>query len=208
MDQCVGDTLAPGGIMYGQRTIPVILGICKDISEVGHPDALFLNYSNPNAMNTWAANHYGYGVKCVGLCHGVRWSHTQIAEVFGLPVEEVDIICAGINHQTWYISIKHNGEDLTGKLLEAFEKHPGYPISEKVRVDVLRRFGYYSTKSSGHLSEYLPWYRKRTDDIANWIYPGVWCGGETGGCLRVSTEGRNWFKHDFPNWMQSPPLAL
>ena len=208
VDQCVGDTLGPGGIMYAQRTIPVLLDFCKDISEVSAPGCLFLNYSNPMAMNTWACNKYGYGVKIIGLCHGVQHGHEQIAEVLGLAKDDVDIICAGINHQTWYISIKHNGQDLTGELLEAFEKHPQYCKSEKVRIDMLRRFGYYSTESNGHLSEYLPWYRKRPDDIMNWVDLEVWTGGETGGYLRVCREGRNWFEYDFPNWMNGDPRTF
>ncbi|MDO8589513.1 MAG: alpha-glucosidase/alpha-galactosidase [Armatimonadota bacterium] len=208
VDQCVGDTLAPGGIMYAQRTIPVLLEFCKDISEVSAPGALFLNYSNPMAMNTWACNKYGYGVKCVGLCHGVMGGHFMIANAFGLPREEVDIICAGINHQTWYISIKHKGEDLTGKLLEAFEKHPHYSQTEKLRIDMIRRFGYFSTESNGHLSEYIPWYRKRPDDLLNWIDLGSWANGETGGYLRICLEGRNWFEEDFPNWMKADPYTF
>jgi len=208
VDQCVGDTLGPGGIMYGQRTIPVLLEFCKDISEVSAPGCLFLNYSNPMAMNTWACNKYGYGVKTIGLCHGVQGGHWLISQVFGVPQEEVDIIAAGINHQTWYISIKHKGKDLTGKLLEAMENHPEIRKTEKVRIDMLRRFGYFSTESNGHLSEYVPWYRKRPAEIQDWIDLGSWINGETGGYLRVCIEGRNWFEHDFPNWMQSPPLTF
>ena len=93
------------------------------------------------------------------------------------------------------------------KLLHLFEMHPTYPTTEKVRIDVLRRFGYYSTESNGHLSEYLPWYRKRTEEISQWIDLSTWINGETGGYLRVCTEGRNWFETDFPNWMmQTPPV--
>ena len=136
VDQCVGDTLGPGGIMYGQRGIPAVLEFCRDIREAAHPDCLLLNYANPNAMITWACNKYG-GVKTIGLCHGVQGGHQQIAEVLGLKQEEVDIICAGINHQTWYIQVKHKGRDMTGKLLEAFEKHPVYSKTEKVRIDML-----------------------------------------------------------------------
>lgn len=203
IDQCVGDTLCAGGLMYAQRGIPAVLEFCKDIREVSAPDCIMLNYANPNAMITWACNKYGK-VKTIGLCHGVQGGHHQIAEVLGLKAEEVDIICAGINHQTWYIQVKHKGEDMTGKLLEAFEKHPVYSKTEKVRIDMLRRFGYYSTESNGHLSEYVPWYRKRPDEIKNWIELGRWIDGETGGYLRVCTEGRNWFETDFPNWMKAP----
>ncbi|NLC59138.1 MAG: alpha-glucosidase/alpha-galactosidase [Armatimonadetes bacterium] len=208
VDQCVGDTLAPGGIMYAQRTIPVLLEFCKDISEVAAPGCLFINHSNPMAMNTWACSKYGYGVRFVGLCHGVEGGHWQIAQALGLPVNEVDIVCAGINHQTWYISVKHKGQDMTPKLLEAFERHPEFSKTEKVRIDMMRRFGYYSTESNGHLSEYVPWYRKRLEEIPQWIDLGSWINGETGGYLRVCVEGRNWFEHDFPNWMAAPPLPI
>ncbi len=203
IDQCVGDTLCAGGIMYGQRGIVAILDFCKDIREVAEPGCILLNYANPNAMVTWACNKYG-GVKTIGLCHGVQHGHEQLANVLGLKKEEVDIICAGINHQTWYIQVKHNGEDMTGKLLEGFEKHPEYSVTEKVRIDMLRRFGYYSTESNGHLSEYVPWYRKRPEEIKDWIDLGCWINGETGGYLRVTTEGRNWFETDFPNWIKEP----
>lgn len=203
VDQCVGDTLCAGGIMYGQRGIAAVLDFCKDIREVAAKECIMLSYGNPNAMLTWACNKYG-GVKTIGLCHGVQGGHRQIAEVLGLKKEEVDIICAGINHQTWYIQVKHNGEDMTGKLLPAFEKHEKFKETEKVRIDMLKRFGYYSTESNGHLSEYVAWYRKRPEEIKNWISLDSWINGETGGYLRVCIEGRNWFETDFPNWMKAP----
>jgi len=218
VDQCVGDTLCAGGIMYGQRNIPCILDFCRDMKKVSKDNVLFLNYANPNAMNTWAANLYG-GVPTVGLCHGVIGGHWQIAEVIRLLVnkgkapqsrgyvnitpKDVDIVCAGINHQSWYVQVLYNGEDWTGRLLEGFERHPVYSKTEKVRIDMLRRFGYYSTESSGHLSEYVPWYRKRPSEIREWIDLSSWINGETGGYLRVCTEGREWFETDFPNWLKA-----
>jgi alpha-galactosidase len=89
-----------------------------------------------------------------------------------------------------------------------FEHHPRYPQTEKVRIDVLRRFGYYSNESNGHLSEYLPWYRKRVEEIGQWIDVSSWIHGETGGYLRVCTEGRNWFETDFPNWLKEEPPVI
>lgn len=201
IDQCVGDTLCAGGIMYGQRGIAAMLDFCKDIREVAEENCMILNYANPNAMMTWAANKYGK-VNTIGLCHGVQGGHKMIADAFGLKQDEVDIICAGINHQTWYIQIKHKGKDLTDKLLEALENHEVFSKQEKVRIDMMKRFGYFSTESNGHLSEYLPWYRKRADEINDWIDLSSWIHGETAGYLRVCTEGRNWFETDFPNWMK------
>ena len=204
VDQCVGDTLCAGGIMYGQRDIAALEGFCKDIREVAKPGCMMLNYSNPNAMVTWYCNKYG-GVPTVGLCHGVQGGHALIASVLGYKQEEIDIVCAGINHMTWYISIKHKGVELKDKLLEAMMNDPEIAQTEKVRIDMMKRFGYMSTESNGHLSEYVPWYRKRVGEINRWIDLGVWINGETGGYLRVCKEARNWFETDFPNWMKEPP---
>jgi alpha-galactosidase len=209
VDQCVGDTICAGGIMYGQRGISAMLEFCRDIREVAEPDALMLNYANPMAMMTWAALEAG-GVRTVGLCHGVQNGHRQIARALGVPMSEVDIVCSGINHQTWYLDIRHNGRKIElDELVAAFERHPVYSRQEKVRIDVLKRFGFYSTESNGHLSEYLPWYRKRPEEIGNWIDLSEWIHGETGGYLRYCTENRNWFEEDFPQFLEeaSKPLA-
>lgn len=219
IDQCVGDTICAGGIMYAQRGIPALLDFCKDIREVAKPGALFLNYSNPMAMLTWACNQYG-GVNTIGLCHGVQGAQHQIAscvehwakregmigEDEKVSRKDIDFVFAGINHQTWCTRATWRGIDLIPKLYDLFTAHPKFPETEKVRIDVLKRFGYYSTESNGHLSEYLPWYRKRLDQINKWIDLSSWINGETGGYLRVCTEGRNWFETDYPNWLaQDPP---
>jgi alpha-galactosidase len=207
VDQCVGDTLCAGGILYGQRGVAFMLDLCRDIRACAEPGCLLLNYANPNAMMTWAAIRYG-GVRCVGLCHGVQHGHSQIAEVLGAEQKDVDIVCAGINHQTWYVQVKLRDEPVPmERILRGFEEHPVYSQNEKVRIDMMKRFGYYSTESNGHLSEYVPWYRKRPGEIAQWISTDAWINGETGGYLRVCTENRNWFETDFPSWMAEPPLV-
>lgn len=203
IDQCVGDTICAGGIMYGQRTMAAMMDFCKDMREVAHNDLLHLNYANPMAMNTWACIDYGK-VNTVGLCHGVQNGWRQIARALGIENHlDLNIICSGINHQTWYIGLNHQGHDIgKDELLAAFEKHPVFSEQEKVRIDVLKRFGFYSTESNGHLSEYLPWYRKRPDEITKWISTSEWIHGETGGYLRYSTENRNWFEQDFPHFLK------
>jgi alpha-galactosidase len=209
VDQCVGDTLCAGGIFYGQRSIPFVLDLCRDIRAEARDGALLLNYANPNAMNTWAASEHG-GVRTVGLCHGVQGSHHQIAQVLGAKDRrEVEVIAAGINHQTWFIRVLYKGREVRGaELLAAFERHPTYSRTEKVRLDVLRRFGYYSTESNGHFSEYVPWYRKRPREVRRWIDLSSWIHGETGGYLRVCLKGRNEFAEKFPRWMAAPAPKL
>jgi alpha-galactosidase len=208
VDQCVGDTICAGGILYGQRGIPAMLEFCKDIREVAEPGALLLNYANPMAMMTWACIDAGK-VNTVGLCHGVQNGHRQISRALGLPMEEVDIVCSGINHQTWYVDIRHKGRQIgKDELVAAFEAHPVFSKQEKVRIDVLKRFGVYSTESNGHLSEYLPWYRKRPGEILDWISTDEWIHGETGGYLRYSTENRNWFETDYPVFLEEAGKSL
>lgn len=202
VDQCVGDTLCIGGIMYGQRGINAMLGFCKDIREVAEEGCILLNYSNPNAMVTWACNKYGK-VPTYGLCHGVQHGHEQIARALGREKKDVDIICAGLNHQTWYISVKTDGKERTGELYELMRK-ADFAKDENIRLDVMKNFGYYSTESNGHLSEYLMWYRKRPEEMEQWINYSSWIQGETAGYLRVCKESRNWFETDFPNWLKEP----
>jgi alpha-galactosidase len=140
VDQCVGDTICAGGIMYAQRTIIELLDFCKDIREVAKPAAIFLNYSNPMAMNTWACNQYG-GVQTVGLCHGVQGAHWQITkctEMWGkreglIPLDyemhrdEVDVIAAGLNHQTWFVKVEWRGHNMIPLLAELFEPNRKSP---------------------------------------------------------------------------------
>jgi len=205
IDQCVGDTLCAGGIMYGQRGIPFILKLCEDIKTFARTDVLLLNYANPNAMMTWAANVYGK-VETVGLCHGVQHGHSQLAEALGIPEKELDYCCVGINHQTWYMDLVCRGHQYTAEeLVKALEAHPKFSEEEKVRIDILKRFGYYSTESNGHLSEYLAWYRKREEEIPGWISFSEWIHGETGGYLRECTEKRDEFEKCFPKWMGEEP---
>jgi len=206
VDQCVADTLGPGGVFYALRTIPVILDICADMRDVA-PDALFLNYSNPMAMNSWAARRAG-GVRFIGLCHGVEGGHQLIAKALGLPPQEVDFCCVGINHQTWYIQVTYEGKDMLPFLLEAMESNPEIRKQEPARIDILRRFGYFSTESNGHLSEYLPWYRKRPDELQRWIYDGTWIGGPTAGYLNHCRKTANEYREMYPKWMAGEPQPI
>ncbi|MFW6309446.1 MAG: alpha-galactosidase [bacterium] len=207
VSQCVGDTLGPGGIMYGQRGIPMVLELCKDIREAGDDDCILLNYANPNAMITWACNHYG-NVKTMGLCHGVMGGHALLAQVLEVPQEELNYTAAGINHQTWFIQLQYKGEDMTDKVLPAFESHPEILKHEKVRVDMLRRFGYFSTESNGHLSEYLPWYRKDEDELQNWIPDEEdrvkFSDGASKAYYEKCYSRRNEYENNFEEWLQKP----
>jgi len=161
--QTIADTLGIGGIMRGLRTIPVFLDICRDMEELC-PDAMFLQYVNPMAMNTWAINRASK-IRTVGLCHSVQGTAEVLAEDIGVPYNEINYICAGINHMAFYLKFEHNGEDLYPKIRQVAEAKSymrGYRnLANHVRYEILRRTGYFVTESSEHFSEYVPWFIKR-----------------------------------------------
>lgn len=184
VDQCIGDTMGPGGVFRAARHIPELLKIAAAMRELC-PDALLLNYANPMAMCCWALG-LQEGLRFVGLCHGVQTTLDLIASYAGVPKGEIDHLAAGINHMAWFLRLEHRGRDLYPGLRANFEK-PEYYASEKVRGEVFRHFGYFMTESTGHLSEYLPYFRKNRKAL------GLYCdepafGGETGAYIKYCAD--------------------
>ncbi len=165
--QTIGDTLGIGGIMRALRTIPVMLDMAADMAELC-PDALFLNYTNPMATLCLAMNR-ATPIRTVGLCHSVQLTAQAIAGWLDVPPDALDYLCAGINHMAFYLRLSHHGRDVYPDLRQiAAERRE--PLYERVRFEVLRRFGYFVTESSQHFSEYVPWFihRDRPDLIEHY----------------------------------------
>ena len=179
VDQCIGDSLGPGGIFRALRTIPLLADLARDMEELC-PDALLLNYANPMGGNCAALARLMKNGRFIGLCHGVQTTLDLLSRYVDVPKEEIDYLCAGINHMAWFLSLKdkRDGRDLYPILRENIEK-PEYYVNEKVRCEVMRHFGYFMTESTGHLSEYVPWFRKNAKVL------GLYCdepdfGGASG----------------------------
>jgi len=156
VNQEVGDTIGPGGVFRGLRTIPVLLDICRDMEELC-PDALLINYANPMAINCWAMNE-ATSIKNVGLCHSVQGTAMQLARYINVPYEDVSYWVAGINHQAFFLEYKYRGEDAYPLLWEAMKKKEIYE-KDKVRFEMMKYLGYFITESSHHLGEYVPYFR-------------------------------------------------
>jgi alpha-galactosidase len=154
----IADTLGVGGIMRALRTIPVMLEMCRDMEEMC-PEVTFLNYVNPMAMNTWAVARASR-IRTVGLCHSVQGTAMQLATDIGVPYEEINYLCAGINHMAFYLKFERNGEDLYPLIRQVIEQGR-VPDWNRVRYEMLARLGYFVTESSEHFSEYVPWFIKR-----------------------------------------------
>ncbi|MDD8044637.1 MAG: alpha-glucosidase/alpha-galactosidase [Verrucomicrobiota bacterium] len=169
--QTIGDTLGIGGIMRGLRTVPVLLDICRDMEAVC-PEATFLNYANPMAINCAALARLT-PIRTVGLCHSVQGTAEELARDIRVPVDEIDYLCAGINHMAFYLKFAHkNGEDLYPRIRQVIEEGR-VPEKNRVRYKMLEHLGYFVTESSEHFAEYVPWFikRDRPDLIAQYNIP-------------------------------------
>jgi alpha-galactosidase len=169
VDMTVGDTRGPAGIFRALRTIPVMLDIARDAERLC-PHAIFLNYTNPMAMICKAVLSETK-LAATGLCHSVQGTAKELAKMIGAPLEEIDYLCAGINHLAWYIRYEWNGRDAYPKIREALEKKKNYKRNA-VRAEMLRSFGFFVTESSEHNSEYNWWFRKRPELIDKYLTHG------------------------------------
>lgn len=157
----VGDSLNPGGIFRGLRTLKALFEVLDAMEEIC-PDAYLLNYVNPMSMNTIALCHRAKKVRVIGLCHSVQHTSREIAKWLNVPYEKLNYYAAGVNHQAFMLKLEMDGRDLYPELRRCLDK-PEIYHTEKVRFEILRNFGYFPTESSGHGSEYVPYFRKRAD---------------------------------------------
>ena len=175
VDQCVGDTIGPGGIFKLLRTGPVWLEILRDMERLC-PQAVVMNYSNPMSALTLLALRVT-GLAVIGLCHSVQATSRQLAGYLDLPYEELRWQCAGINHMAWFTELTHQGEDMYPSLRQAAGDPQTYE-SDPIRFEVMLHFGAFVTESSGHFSEYVPYFRKRPDLLERYSRAGYL--GESG----------------------------
>lgn len=203
IDINIGDTRNVSGIFRALRNIPLMLDICRDIEKYC-PNAVFLNYTNPMSMLCGAMQKYS-NVEVTGLCHSVQHTIEMLSSWLGLPYDEINYHCMGVNHQAFYTKLEHNGEDLYPKLRKLLE-NPEYLNIEQVRNEMFLKLGYYVTESSGHNSEYNQWFRKRPDLIEKYCTHGTGDNpGEYAFSLNVRKERRqnpqkqydDWFTKDF-----------
>jgi alpha-galactosidase len=121
---------------------------------------------------------------------------------------EVDVIAAGLNHQTWFIKVEWRGIDMLPKLLEAVRAHPSIPDREGAHrcAAPLWLLQHRVERPPERVPALVPQAPGRDHAVDR--PSSSWINGETGGYLRVCTEGRNWFETDFPNWLEGAPLDL
>ncbi len=206
VDICVGDTRGPSGIFRFLRTAPVMLDIIRDIEELC-PGAVILNYSNPMAMLV-SYLQAQTDLQVTGLCHSVQGTAAMLAGWLGLKPEELQYECAGINHQAFYLKLLHDGKDMYPALFEAI-KRPEVANEEPVRIEMFKYLKYFPTESSGHNSEYNPWFRKRPDLIEKYCTHGTgWNPGEYAYILKEYMDREDTWEKEYTDWLASDEIDL
>jgi alpha-galactosidase len=207
VDINIGDTRGPSGIFRALRTIPVMVGIIKDMERYC-PNAVMLNYTNPMVMLCRAMQRAST-IPLVGLCHSVQGTAEMLAEWIGAPMSEITYTCAGINHQAWYLEFKRNGKDVYPDIRAAVEKPEIYQ-KELVRNEMFKHLGYYVTESSGHNSEYNAWFRKRPDLIEKYCTHGTnWNPGIHAYILKEYLRREGGWREDAKQWFaKETPISL
>jgi alpha-galactosidase len=208
VDTNIGDTRGPSGIFRALRTIPVMLGIAHDMERYC-PNATMLNYTNPMVMLCRAMQRETH-IKLTGLCHSVQGTAEMLARWIGAPMNEITYTCAGINHMSWYVKYEWNGKDAYPLIRKAITEHPEIYNEEQVRNEMFLHLDYYVTESSGHNSEYNPWFRKRPDLIEKYCTHGTgWNPGEYAYVVKAYQERENNWREEAKQWFaKETPISL
>lgn len=200
IDTNVGDTRSVSGVFRALRTIPVMLDILRDVERYC-PGALFLNYTNPMAMLCRAMQRRSK-VQVSGLCHSVQHTASMLAKWIRARDEQITYVCAGINHQAFYLEFKRQGKDAYPAIRKAIADPKIYK-QEIVRNEMCLALDYYVTESSGHSSEYNWWFRKRPDLIKKYCLPGTgWNPGEYAFVLKHYRERQATWKQKAKQWLR------
>ena len=208
VDICVGDTRGPSGILRALRTIPTMLDICRDMEQLC-PDALLLNYTNPMAILCHAMQRES-SILSSGLCHGVQGGAALVARWLGMKAEDIDYLCAGINHMAWYLKLERNGRDLYPRLRKVVMTNKDVYNEEPVRNEIFLALGHFVTESSGHNSEYNWWFRKRPDLIGKYCTKGTtWNPGQYAFILKMYRRREKTWKAEAKKWLRKDsPISL
>src|SRR5215216_4175808 len=169
LKQTIADSMGIGGIFRGLRTIPFVPDLAGEMGELC-PKSLLLNYTNPMSILMEALYTARPEIKSIGLCHSVPYTAREIASYIGVEHEDLLYECAGINHIAWMTRLEVEGEDAYPRLFAALED-PDVYAKDKVRFELMRRFGYFVTESSEHNAEYTPYFLRDDELVKRYDVP-------------------------------------
>ena len=114
------ETQGPGGFFMALRSITVMQGIIADMEAIC-PNARLFNYTNPVNIVSEAVTHHS-AIPTVSLCEGPIVSNREYAAVVGLDPDLVDAVSIGLNHGSWSVRQRYDGQELMPLLREGYER--------------------------------------------------------------------------------------
>ena len=154
INQSTGDTYGAGGVSRALRTIPPLVEIAKDIEKYC-PNALFINFTNPMTVNVWAISKAVPNVNVGGLCYGVTAFQHSLANLVGLPFDEVECRAIGVNHFTWITDLSYQGESIFPKIRKIMDE-TGPKLGGPYTQELFHMFNAFPVVGDGHICEFVP----------------------------------------------------
>jgi 6-phospho-beta-glucosidase len=114
------ETTGPGGCAMALRTIPVMLEYCELLSRCA-PQAVLINFTNPAGLITQAISAQGK-VRAVGVCDTPGGTVLRLSQFLGASSYDVAGSYAGLNHLGWVCSLRADGQERIGELVDRFEE--------------------------------------------------------------------------------------
>ncbi len=192
VDQCIGDTIGPGGLFKALRTLPAWMDILEDIEWLA-PGSQVMNFTNPMSLTVLTGERMS-NLPIVGLCHSIQHTSHTLANYLEIPYESMDWRAGGINHLAWFVQLAQDGQDLYPLLLEK-ASNPKIYDQDPVRFEFVKHLGAFCTEGSGHDSEYVPYFRKRPDLVKKYDRSGYI--GESG-----------FYANNWPSWLEESAQYL
>ena len=151
----LGENGGPGAVFHALRNFELMIPICRDMEDLC-PDALLLNYTNPESRIIRAVSDLTK-IRSLGLCHGVFSALGGASRILGKPAEEIDFLSGGLNHFYWVLRLadRRTGEDLYPQLRQRALSDPDCPNMPPLVRKMVEVFGLYTYPSDDHIGEYL-----------------------------------------------------
>jgi alpha-galactosidase len=154
VEHILGENGGPGALFHALRSFHLILPICRDLEELC-PEALLLNFTNPEARVLHAILHLTR-VQAIGLCHGVFDFEQLASRLTGLPLEDVEVTTAGLNHVFCALSIKdkRTGRECLPEALRRVQEDETVSVPPLYR-EMARIYDVLTYPSDDHIGEYF-----------------------------------------------------
>jgi 6-phospho-beta-glucosidase len=165
---CLGqETTGYGGMAKALRTVPVVLDIAGRVRELA-PDAWIVDFTNPVGIVTKALLDEGH--RAIGLCSAAMVFQRHFAKVLEVAPERVELDHVGLNHLTWEVGVRVDGDDvlpqLVGEHVERVAPATGLPPDLVRRLGVIPSYYLHYFYEHDDVVEHQRHHQSRAEEVA------------------------------------------